>query len=221
MQHRCVWMHSCVSYGRFLVNYVPKTCPIEDSFNLNIAESQFWLYQPYHTTDFVLIFWFFCCLFVCFLILAGWSSLLVHFIRMLSVSSSLVSTCKIKWIVFLHWNELDYCVCGKTYLCILYMWQRIRCFGMLGLVHTQCTIWWGRGEKTITLAVYISVCVQKKLESIRHFPLSGHWWLFNPSCSIRPPHGECSDQSLPVFVKPSLVVVLGGCECDLSPLTCT
>lgn len=38
-----------------------------------------------------------------------------------------------------------------------------------GGCYTQCTIWGGRRgkeKKTIMLTVYISVCVQKKLESI-------------------------------------------------------
>lgn len=95
---------------------------------------------------------------------------------------------------------------GKTYFCaFLYTGRRRSAWRHVGVV-THNAQSGGGGKKPIMFTVYISVCVQKKqkrLESIRHFPLSGQWWLFDPSCSVGPPHGE----PLPVIVKPLLVVL--------------
>lgn len=97
-------------------------------------------------------------------------SLFVHFIWMFLVSSSLVPTCDIKCIAFLRWNGLDYGVRGdETYICytciISHMWQRIRHCSMLGFIHTMHILVGGGVKKTTMLAVYISVCVQKKNQS--------------------------------------------------------
>lgn len=96
----------------------------------------------------------------------------MHFTRVLLISTSLVPTCKIKCIVFLHWNGLYYGVCGgKTCFCAFYTCGR-RC-DMWGLLHTMHNLWGGgeeeRKKTNNAHSLHISVCT-KKLESIRHLP---------------------------------------------------